>query len=213
MNIGDKTKTIATIARDYGKEIVWTTEQLNKVYSLVNYDILKKKYGYPKDFHGAETNQQILDSLLPFKSTPTTISLTVGVGDLPDDYLHLLKCTSSGRKVGILTEKEDEERETSPVKMASTRNPTGILYDDEIRIKPTSISSISIVYLKRPTTPVYVVTETNGILVYDAGSSTDFDWNDEHDQDIIRYTLEYMGITVRNEDILPYVQQKKMEEN
>ena len=213
MNIGDLTKTIATIARDYGKEIIWTTEQLNKVYSLVNYDILKKKYGYPKDFHGAETIQQILDSLRILKTTDSSISLTLGEGDLPADYLHKLKATAGGRNIDFVTELEDGERESSPVRMASTRYPTATINNTKINVKPTSISTISLVYYKRPTTPVYAVTETNGILVYDAGSSTDFDWNDEHDQDIIRYTLEYMGITVRNEDILPYVQQKKMEEN
>lgn len=206
MNIGDITKTIATIAMDYGKEVVWTTEQLNKVYSLVNYDIIKDL------IKEAEISGIITDSLLPFKSDPTTVNLTVGVGDMPDDYFHLAKCTASGRKVDILTEKEDEERETSPVRMASTRYPTGILYDDAIRIKPTTIASISIVYYKRPTTPVYAVSASNGILTYSSGSSTQFDYNDEYDIDIVRRTLEYMGITMSNEQILPYIQNKKIEE-
>lgn len=212
MNIGEITKTIATIALDLKMPVNWTVEQLNKIYELVNYDILKKKYGFPKDIHGAENNQQIIDSLLPFKSAPTAVALTLGIGDMPDDYMHLLTCTASGRMVDIITQLEDVERETSPVRSASTRYPTAIIEDDQIRVKPTSISSVTIVYIKRPTTPVYAVTQTDGIYVYDA-SSIQFDWKAEHDIDIIRYTLEYMGITMRNDQILPYVQNKKIEEN
>lgn len=211
MNIGEITKAVAAYALDYGKAIVWTVEQLNKVYALVNYDILRRKYGFPKSLTGAETSQQITDSLRVLKSS-STIALTAGSGNLPADYLHKIKGTAGGRDVDFVTELEDGERENSPIRMASTRYPTAIINSSTISVKPTSISSIILVYYKQPTTPVYAVTETNGILVY-SGSSTDFDWNEEDDIDIVRYTLEHMGITARNEDILPYVQNKKMEEN
>jgi len=205
MHIGDITKTVATIAESYGKFILWNVDQLNHVYKLVNYDVLKLL------IRKAEIDKIVSASLLPFQSDPVTINLTSGTGTLPSDFYQKAKVTANGRSVDILTQMEDEERETSPVRMASTRYPTAIIYDGQIRVKPTTIANISMVYWKRPTDPVYAVTETNGILAY-SPSSVQFDYNEENYSDIIRFTLEYMGIVVKNEEIIPFVQSKKIEQ-
>jgi len=67
-------------------------------------------------------------------------------------------------------------------------------------------------YYKTPDTPVYAQTITNGIPVYNSGGSTELELDEEYHIDVIRKLLEYMNIPMTNEQILNYLQQKKVEE-
>ena len=206
--------TIASIIEQRKIQKTLSLEQFNSYLKLANDDYLKRKYGFPKDQDGAETKQQITDSLLPFKET-ATIALVSGTGTLPADYRHLLTANVNGAvtPLDIVTELEFNERVNNAITEPTTSYPILVLRDGEVEVRPTSIASIDVVYIKEPTIPVLALTTTNGVQVNDAGSTVELEWGVEHHVDIMRGILEYIGVSIGAQDIVGYTETKEVQEN
>jgi hypothetical protein len=53
-------------------------------------------------------------------------------------------------------------------------------------------------YLKTPSTPVWGYTlDSFGLPIYDSATSTDFDWDENTENDLVRMVCLYFGVEVR----------------
>lgn len=213
MNVDKILYTIQGITANFGKNVNWTVEQVNYYFSLANVDLFNYFYGNLYDKEGAETQQLSQDALKPFK-TSGDVSLTAGVGSLPADYVHAISpaCHTSDStiyRVDIVTDKEWVARQSNSVTAPSTTYPIARIYGSSVAVKPTTISTLTLHYYKRPTEPVYAATLSNGVMTYASGSSTQFDWDELFHPRLIKIILGYIGITVPESFIVDYVEQQQ----
>ena len=162
---------------------------------------------------------------------PSTGQLTIPNGTTIKDintsicpkYLHAssfrtLYITQSG---GVLSYKEvpitqmnDNEIGdilSSNINVPSHRYPKLAFYNNYIQFYPKNIGRITFTYLREPTLPVWGFTTVNNRPVYDATTSVDIESPDETHNEIAGTVLSYLGISIKDGDIVNYAQQMKNE--
>lgn len=192
-----------------------TIEEYNLFLERANMDLFDQIYGFIKLPGGNEASQRVKDSLAPFR-TDATINLTVGSGSLPANYFHATGCLyndgTKNREVDIVTDQEWVYRQSDSLSNPTVKYPIARTKTGNILVNPTSIASVTLYYYKYPTTPVYAQQESNGIMVYDAGSSTELEWEEDRHDDIIRLICGYLGLSVGRPDIVQYTEMKQQQE-
>lgn len=188
-------------------------EEFNDILALVDYDLMEEYVGQPNKQTGYETDLVFTDALLPFKSS-STISLTTGAGTLPTDYLHFSKCHyvsgSDIIPVELVTTQESEQRRFNAITLPSLRFPIFELTSSTaFQVYPTSISSVVLGYIKKPTPSSLVLKSENGVYVYDSTNSVQPQWNASQHNAYIRHILKYLGISVNDQFITQYVESKQ----
>lgn len=216
MTVHEIRKDLAFVVYLMNKDIKMSVEQFNISLEKSIYDVLKKKIGFPFDPTGAETDMSHNDALRRYR-TAVQLSLTAGSASLPSDYMRLLpkSCVnisgSTYTRVDYVTEEIWTYKLSHPTLPPTSSFPICKIQGNTMYVRPTSLTTIDFVYIKSPTIPVYAVTLTNGF--YNSSGSTELDIDDEFHIDIIRQLLEYLSIPMTNEQVLGYLQQKKMEEH
>jgi hypothetical protein len=183
-----------------------------------------------------EVNQEITDSLQVFKTTKTGAELTPASNDsygyyltLPTDYARFGELgykysgnPSNYKVVELLTDDEWHIRRGSIIKRPTRKYPIATIRGDKIYYAPDAnddedalqTSYLELIYLKRPTEPVYATTynSTTDDYTYDSGSSTELEWNDEDKMKIVGIILTYAGVKLSEGDIYQYAQQYRAEQ-
>lgn len=193
-----------------GKEM--QVEELNDILKVVDYDLYQEFHGQPNSPKGFETEELYTNALRGFK-TLATISLTSGTGTLPADYFHWGKCSYGATNIPIelVTTKEAEQRKFNAINVPNSRYPILELFPNEFRVTPTSITSVDLVYLRRPIPAVYAVALTNGVQQYYSAGSTQIDWPAEVHTSYIRHILKYLSLSINDQGIVNYVEQKQQQ--
>lgn len=166
-------------------------------------------------------SQRLDDSLSIFKSKYTFNNGTTssGIITLPSDYLHLLALYTTtynsqlGRNVysavQILNESELIERLESQVIPVTSEDPIGIMNSqNKIQLFPEVPSSGAVFYLKRPTPPQFVYTQSGRTITYDSINSVQLAWRDFDILNIIVIALSYIGINISSADIMQFAEIK-----
>jgi len=103
-----------------------------------------------------ETSRIVSDALRPFKTTSTR-TLTTGYVSAPSDYAHLTAMHVGGDTILIddLTDEEWVFRQDDELTQPSADYPIARLDSTNIYVLPLTIDSITLLYLRNPTTPYY----------------------------------------------------------
>lgn len=198
MNIGEITYAIQSffMGRNTNREL--SLDQLKSYYQLASEELFRHKFGTGKKIGGFEQFRENADAMKRYVSDYVTIALTSGIGTLNANQRHFadIYVNDSGAvPIDVVTNAEFRERSKNPVTLPTTTYPIATVYNDTtIEVLPSSITSIKIKYVQLPTTPVLTLKLENGIMVYDSGNSTDFDWETEYEIDLIRIVLKYLGV-------------------
>lgn len=146
-----------------------TPEEFNNLAPIINQLVYERYYS---QFEATVDNS---DSMSAFKVLGETIPLVAGVGTLPARYYHIVGMpyyTDSGgvvRYIDLVSSMEHARREQDYLTKATVVHPTCRLglanstADKTIHVTPTSITSISLDYLRTADTPYldYYVDDTN----------------------------------------------------
>lgn len=217
MTLDEIVRIFAFIGKQAAKITEIDIKQVNSLLKIVDYDLIAELWGPPDQPSGFETQWQLSDYLRPFKSDPTSVSLSSGIGSLPADYLHWITAYhvsgSDTIQIKLETSQESVMRRDNAILTPTTKRPMAEIYATQVRVWPTTLTSISLVYLKHPTPAVYAVKTENGVQVYDSTSSTQPQWGAEKHIDIIRIMLKYLGLELGNAQIVAYMDQEKAKEN
>lgn len=210
MLIKDIWYTVQNILRD--RNITLGKEQFNRYLQFANWELMNTVYGLKGEKDGYETEFQISDELLPFKST-AVIALTSGIGALPALYWHKInmEVTATQKRIRILESREYLRRKNNTVTGPSEDYPICEIKNNSIYILPTTITSVTFTYLRQSNTPEIVLKYENGIWVYD--SSVELEWENDKFIDIVRIIVGYLSVPMSPDQVLAYTEQKIKENN
>lgn len=154
----------------------------------------------------------ISDNIRTFK-TKATVSLTSGSGALPSDYSYRTGASTTGNlPVEILSEGEWVNKINDPIDPPSTTRPI-MAIRSTIDVLPITLTSVVLYYLKRPATMVFGYTVTDGENVYNSGTSTNCDFPVDCHVDIVLRACVYLGIPLRDQDLIRLKAYKTQTEN
>ena len=182
-----------------------------------------------------EKTQKIIDDLRHLKEVqlidvtsgsvliPDGTTVQNSIGNIIPEYLHLstltyTKITNSDctngpevRKKSVDIVKDDElaMRCDSELVPPTLDYPIGNIQSDYIRLYPQSISQVEMVYLRQPNKPVWGFTVVSNRFVYDAATSTDLDIPKEAFNEVVMMFLSYMGMRIREPQVVQYAEMQK----
>lgn len=199
---------------------------------------------YNQQYEKWAGSQLIIDSLQPFIVLDEDVSFTTGsatVADLDEDYKHLISArhATSDAKVDIVSPNEWNEWIGDAVMKGTTDYPLMTFNDTSFKVYPTSITSLTISYLRKPTTPIFdyyydsqytvqYLTEGQSaytLLTGEVGSggetagtavtstSIDLEWNDFDVVNIISLILEKVAISLSAPEIAQYAMGLEQKQN
>lgn len=167
---------------------------------------------YVQDF---EKTQLISVYLDPFRGVET-VALTAGAGTL---------VTSKGKyRTGILLPTSDVtvtlvdiahwgDRVNDSIRVPDATHPIMRIDNAAVTVRPTSITSVYVFFLDKPTRPVYAFTPSGDDYIYDDGASSDFQWGEEVHGDITERVLKSLGISQREYSMVQYSNTEQQKEN
>jgi len=211
--------------------------QLN-IFNRLFVDARKDKVARLRNIEGARplgSKKQVKEDL-SFFSKEEVLSQADGVFAKPDDLARVISLRTNGKFMfGQSTSTNidivyDEEKLhyilNSSLSVPTDSRPIAVLGDD-IEVFPTSIKKVKLRYYKYPegklattgartaATPKFGYNVSNGVEVYSAASSVDFELPDHYEAELVAEMAKLIGVNLRDADVFNYAtseQQRKMTE-
>ena len=194
----------------------WVTERYNDPNKMAMGSNVPARYGY-------QLNQKITDDIKHLIVDPADYDVDAsGKMEYPEDYLHISSCRYKYRKqldcdeiitkeVDVKAMKDSEIGHilTSQIVEPTKRYPYLAFYKDYIQFFPKDLGKVTMTYLKKPETPEWTYTIVNGRPVYDDTSSVDVDAPDEAMNEIAFRMLSFLGMNIREQQLVQYSEQLK----
>lgn len=141
------------------------------------------------------------------------VTLTAGLGTMTAAYQRPVGVTGpSGQKIDIVDVAFWPDRINHPLKTPSTDYPVCLFENRQIIVRPTTLASCDVRYLKYPTAPVYAYSQVGTRYVYDDAASTDLEWPSIVHDDLMIRVLSNLGINMRESLMVQYSEQQKAQE-
>lgn len=161
-----------------------------------------------------EKTNAISDDLSPFMIGPFAITLN-GSGQVtkPADYKHWIALTegTAGYPIDVVDHGMLAGRRNDPLCPPATGYAICAFYNTLIQFYPTTISNVKITYFKTPVKPEWAYTIVSDRFVYNDTDSVDIEWKENRHPELRAKSLEYLGINLREADLVQFSQMKKQE--
>lgn len=181
-----------------------------------------------------EITQKIIDDLHHLKESlyfnlPTSGKLPLPNGStvvdinnqVAPEYLHLTALRSVVRtydgSTPVMTERDIQitqdskwgRRIESSIRKPDLKYPIANVQNIYIEILPKTIQMVRMTYLRYPQVPIWAYTLSNNRPVYDTINSVDIDAPNEAMNEIAMSTLSFLGINLREPDLVQYAETLK----
>lgn len=179
----------------------------------------------PNDTTGYEDNTKTTDDLSFLKVPQYVVNLdSRGVFKKPEDYLHMNYMSFNKayledgvtqvdvKGVDIVRDHELPKFLGSHIYKKSLKRRNYIMAtigDEEIKLYPNDIQRVNFSYLRKPIDPVWAFTLVSGRPVYDVVNSVDLECPDEAVNEIVMMALSYLGINLREPELVQYSEMMK----
>ena len=128
-----------------------------------------------------------------------------GQASLPDDYFRLLSATcqvgSEYYRIRPCDSFTFDYLRQSPIEYPTNEYPILRIIGDVVQFLPETLLYVNFIYYRVPTPPVWGYTMSEGVMQYDASSSTELDWDEDDQIGIIQVLLQDLGVIVSQEQI------------
>lgn len=201
-----------------------TPTQFNLLAPIMQMSLINDRLGNVKKYagdksapYGFNMNQKIREELRPLMVAPTTTAVSSGVAAFPADYLYCDTITAGGILVQEVSEDQIAELNNSLIRPPTTQYPKFVLHANGINVYPTSITSIKLSYVKKPTDPIWNYTTSNDVAVYAAtggevgdGNSVDFSTGVTTHLEICFMILSALGVNLSALELAQYAEQQQV---
>lgn len=233
--ISNKDQTGDTITPEQFSEIILPA--VNIMFFKKKYG-LPEDYqpGQPIPRQAWELTQKISDDLRKFKEIqPAWLIDSAGISQIPSDYVHRSSITKTyipytGAQpktvvVEELTDSEAASRRSNSITGPTVKNPFCVFHKNYIQFYPSNLQSVEFVYLRLPKTPFFDYTIANDEYIFlpqgqfhngtvlPAGTpsrTVELEWPEETHIDFVNRIMEYVGINLREDQLINFAQQAKI---
>lgn len=207
-------------------------DQFNQVMDRAQISKFMELYGNPKEYQPGnpipriayEVTQKISDDLRAFKENSSPILDKNGRFEFPDDYIHTISLAAIiGKNKGdgtserqyttldIVPEDKEYYRLSSVIVPPTKQYPIAVVKNTYMQVYPVDMGGIQFSYLRRPVAPVWGYDIVNGRPVYNESKSTNLEWPEQTINDIVIRACNFIGISIKDIQILNYTQGKTQE--
>lgn len=184
----------------------------------------RNRIGLPEGYRtgtvtqAVETTRLNQHDLAPFLVTetdgsPKVVSVSSGKAAISGVSYICDYFTDTSRSADLISYQELGSRLNDPQTAPTTKDLVAYIINGGLRVYPSTVTSIKVVYYRNPVDPVFVTTVNSSTdeLEYDAGNSTELEWDDANKLDIMHMILADMGLNISRGEIVQYAE--KLVEN
>jgi len=234
LNINDIYNFVYVLANKQQSGEITDTD-FNTACAFVSLDIFRKETGVPEDYMPNQPVPRMawqitttISDDLRFLVKKEIISKANGYFAYPADYGVFSKMrykyvlnspnggtpTSEYRWIEMVTDGEFDLRTSSSIKPPTVFYPICRYDGIGFEVAPSNITQVELTYLKIPTTPVRGFTQLpNDETVYDPLTSVQFEYPETMYPNIAARVALQLGIAIREEQFVEYMQRRKQEGN
>lgn len=232
--IANKDQTSDTITADQFSDIILPA--VNIMFFKKKYGLPEDyQVGQPFPRQAWELTQKMSDDLRKFKvKQPAWAINNTGAAVIPSDYVHRSSITKTyipypgaAPKIVVVEELTDSEaaaRRSNSVVMPTLENPICVFQSSYIQFYPENLQSVEFTYLRLPKTPFFDYNIANDEYVFlpqgqfhngsnlPAGTpsrTVELEWPEETHIDYVNRILSYVGINLREEQLINFAAQAK----
>lgn len=183
--------------------------QIAEEVHAASMDIWKK---YIQEF---ERTQLISVYMEPLRGKET-VNLTSGAGTLvtsKGQYKTAIMIPTTDVKIEQVNVGHWADRANHSVKVPSATYPICRVDFGEIVVRPITIASVDVHFLKTPTKPIYAYTTSDDEYVYDDDNSVDFEWPEILHDSIVDRVLANLGLSQREPELVQFSNIEQQKEN
>lgn len=229
VNIDELYRTVQFFANKEQSGFIKPSE-FNLLADRAQMEIFMKKFGNPQEYtpnapfprYSYQETQKITDDLRVF-ITRVTLTANFGQIDYPDDYVHFSSAMSvrmepiSGTnnfiprniEIQVADDSELGYMLGSAIVFPEPDYPIMVFYDNYMQIYPIETEMVHFTYLRRPQVPNWAYTLVNNRPVYNPGASVNIEFPDETLNEIAARILSYVGINLREPQLIQYSEMQK----
>ena len=198
--------------------------KFNRYAQRAQMEVFMQRYGNPKEYQPERPipkvayamTQKIHDDLRPFIQQATLHLNKYGQAFYLSDYVHPSSISYTVTKKGkhqrvpvkVVSDDKLAYRLSSRLVAPSKEYPICALYAQYLQFYPENLVAPNFTYLRQPKVPQWGFTIVNGREVYDPANSVDWEFPDEVHNEICIKVLSYIGIKLRESDLLQYAELK-----
>lgn len=199
-----------------------TPDQFNRLGKQAQLGLLDKSF-YDYNRHLTRRNIQGVNSeygdiadrieeKIDVLSREASISLTNGVydtGNLSDTIYKIIQLTTDNRATEVEQVKKSELTYMNASKLTAPTSdfPAYYLEGENIKIFPTTVSSATLDYIKKPADPKWAFTTGNGgQYTYDENNSVDFELHPSEETDLVVKILALAGVVIKDPTVIQIAQ-------
>lgn len=193
-----------------------TPSEYNKYAELASNDLFDTLVGAKNVNKSVYGRNRTLDGRLRNFRINTQLSVTSGLAMLPSNFAFIRSVYYSKDGVPTPLRTVDEDRFAKifndPFAKPTLDNPMYTEDAIQIRVFPTSITNVTIEYLRKPTPAKYAFTVVNNRPVYDPVLSVNFDWDSREQNELTMRIVQYAAATMANGNMVQYTEVKQQQE-
>ena len=185
----------------------------NRYANLSSIDLFNERIGSVRDYYRLQKainkmtpgmNKEVDQSIRPFFVENTSIAMTAGKGTIPTDC-ELLDTVMFGTKaVKWIPFNKIASYLNSTIDVPTVDYPVYSDLATQLIAYPSSMTPLLLSYYKTPQTVNWGYTMSGSIPVYNVGASVNFEWFATEKIQLIMRILAYVGITIRDSELVQY---------
>jgi len=195
--------------------------EFNMLAKRAQLDVIKEKVGKPSPVAGVigfKDTAQLSDELYPVTVFESNLTVSGDLFTFPADYLHFVSLWYGGESVEMISLGELYKRRSSSLVFPSGEYPVGVIEANGVRIYTDTLGASSTTftarlnYIKKPSDPNWAYSTVNSIEIYNSSDSTQLILADSTHKEIANRILGYIGVNLREAEIITYSDGKNMEQ-
>jgi hypothetical protein len=196
-------------------------DEFNRLINQAQYARFNELYGKPEQYAAVNMpvakmayarTQEISEKLSPFV-TEVSLPVTVGVATVPVNLVHAVSMRYGTRVVKRVEYDRLSSFLNSVIDTPNADFPIYVQLDGQYKIYPTTVTPVTLDYLRVPNEAVWGYTVVSGRPVYNSGTSTDLEWDETEITNICMKLLSMFGISVKDQQMVNYAEQQKAQGN
>lgn len=140
--------------------------------------------------------------------TTSSITKANSVFTLPSNLYRLGTVYSGSHEVESVDQNDFLHINASKLTKPDEKKPVYIRNGNEITVYPTSLSTVSCTFIKKPSEAKWNYVNISNVAKYDSTNSNNFELHESDETTVVYKVLSYAGLVIKQADVIQVAEQK-----